>query len=294
MNKNWLSEKNDPAVTRACLVGTEGEYRGQVIELSDRTKWGRHPQNDVCLSDATVSTFHMQIRQVDAGYEVVDLGSKNGTKLNGRWVRQPVILADQDIITVGNNTFCVKLLRHGCEEHASEKSTGSPSSEPNPDVREHGGDTPREEPQGVLQARFRPVVVPPNREPCIAAAKVPSGDKLRPPARNSEGCKTSRNMACLAFCALQVFIVVLVLWPMTERFAGNTDDEPGGQTASTLAMSLQGESGGTAPLQQMPEEQEPQLPGERVSALDANIPSREMPGQADHLRDTSSADQSRQ
>ena len=86
MNKAWpLEETDEPVVTHACLIGTEGEHRGQVIELSDATKWGRHPQNDVCFSDATVSAFHMQITEVGGGYEVTDLRSKNGTKLNGRW-----------------------------------------------------------------------------------------------------------------------------------------------------------------------------------------------------------------
>jgi adenylate cyclase len=54
------------------------------------------------LSDAKVSRRHALI-QAQKQYEfwLLDLGSSNGTYLNGRRLTQPVLLRDQDQIEVG-------------------------------------------------------------------------------------------------------------------------------------------------------------------------------------------------
>jgi hypothetical protein len=44
---------------------------------------GRHPDNDICISDASVSRRHVQISYTDSGWTIEDLGSRNGTLLNG-------------------------------------------------------------------------------------------------------------------------------------------------------------------------------------------------------------------
>jgi hypothetical protein len=44
---------------------------------------GRSPQCDLALADMTVSWRHAELRQSDAGWVLVDLGSRNGTHVNG-------------------------------------------------------------------------------------------------------------------------------------------------------------------------------------------------------------------
>jgi hypothetical protein len=44
---------------------------------------GRHPDSDICISDSSVSRRHVQISYVDTGWIIEDLGSRNGTLLNG-------------------------------------------------------------------------------------------------------------------------------------------------------------------------------------------------------------------
>jgi ABC-type multidrug transport system ATPase subunit len=66
---------------------------------------GRVPDNDVVLPDLDVSRHHAELRKSPAGaYEIVDLGSHNGTYVNGRRVSSAVISED-DIVSIGHSTF---------------------------------------------------------------------------------------------------------------------------------------------------------------------------------------------
>ena len=68
---------------------------------------GRMPDCGLTLSDPNVSRYHAEIRpaadgRLDAGhYEIADLGSTNGTRINGIPVTAPQALRKGDQITVG-------------------------------------------------------------------------------------------------------------------------------------------------------------------------------------------------
>lgn len=63
---------------------------------------GRLPECDIVLSDPNISRRHAEVRPGgNGGYEVADLGSTNGTKLNGVVIRGAQPLRDRDQITVG-------------------------------------------------------------------------------------------------------------------------------------------------------------------------------------------------
>ena len=65
---------------------------------------GRLPDCAVPLSDAQVSRHHAEIRSANGGFQVVDLGSTNGTQVNGVKITSQD-LRDGDVITVGNTTI---------------------------------------------------------------------------------------------------------------------------------------------------------------------------------------------
>ena len=65
---------------------------------------GRLPEGTVALSDQNVSRRHAEIRRSGSDVVVVDLGSTNGTKVNGARVQERV-LEDGDDITVGTTTL---------------------------------------------------------------------------------------------------------------------------------------------------------------------------------------------
>ncbi len=69
---------------------------------------GRVPDNDLVLSDLNVSRHHAELRKSPAGsYQIVDLGSHNGTFVNGQRVTARM-LSEQDIVSIGNSTFRLK------------------------------------------------------------------------------------------------------------------------------------------------------------------------------------------
>jgi cytochrome P450/NADPH-cytochrome P450 reductase len=65
---------------------------------------GRAPENDIVVSDPTVSRQHAEIRNVSGAYRIVDLDSSHGTFLNGQRVTDEA-LSEGDILRVGSSTF---------------------------------------------------------------------------------------------------------------------------------------------------------------------------------------------
>ncbi len=64
---------------------------------------GRDPRNEVVLVDLQVTRFHAEVRQVGDTFQVVDLGSRNGTYLNGRQVQKPMVVHAGDVISIGRH-----------------------------------------------------------------------------------------------------------------------------------------------------------------------------------------------
>ncbi|WP_326617554.1 FHA domain-containing protein [Streptomyces decoyicus] len=70
------------------------------------TRIGRAPDSDLVVDDLTVSRRHAELRAGPEGFEIVDLGSHNGTYLNGRAVdRAPMIPGD--IVGIGHSAFAL-------------------------------------------------------------------------------------------------------------------------------------------------------------------------------------------
>ena len=65
---------------------------------------GRSPNNDIVIDNALVSRHHIKIVQDGRHYIVEDLGSGNGTLLNGQAVIKET-LRNQDEILVGKHTM---------------------------------------------------------------------------------------------------------------------------------------------------------------------------------------------
>ncbi len=65
---------------------------------------GRHPESNLVLADPNVSRNHAEIRPQGERYVVVDLGSTNGTRVNGVRVAQHA-LRDGDEVSFGNTSM---------------------------------------------------------------------------------------------------------------------------------------------------------------------------------------------
>jgi len=82
---------------------------GQVtrkVPLQGNFTIGRGSVSDLILKDARVSRAHALLRPLGRGnYFLLDLGSANGTFLNGRVVTAPVQLSDGDVIVIADCTI---------------------------------------------------------------------------------------------------------------------------------------------------------------------------------------------
>jgi catechol 2,3-dioxygenase-like lactoylglutathione lyase family enzyme len=97
--------EGDEGVAFAELVLPEG---GRITVGADPVVIGRLPECTVVLGDPNVSRRHAEIRHVGDAIVVTDLGSTNGTKVNGVQVREQH-LASGDEITVGSTTLVLEL-----------------------------------------------------------------------------------------------------------------------------------------------------------------------------------------
>jgi hypothetical protein len=96
---------------RAYLVVVEGEERGASFPLEGTvTLVGRLPECDVRLRDRGVSRRHLQISRIGPDFVLADLGSTNGTYVNGRRVRT-ARLAPGDTVRVGRTVLEFRLSR---------------------------------------------------------------------------------------------------------------------------------------------------------------------------------------
>ena len=66
---------------------------------------GRVPDNDLVLPDLDVSRHHAELRKSPTGsYEIIDLGSHNGTYVNGQRVASKLLI-EADLVSIGHSTF---------------------------------------------------------------------------------------------------------------------------------------------------------------------------------------------
>jgi len=84
---------------------------------------GRSTTNHVVLADDKVSRRHAMINAQGHGeFWLVDLGSSNGTYLNGRRIAQPCRLNEGDAVEMGNHLFTFRH-QHGSNPLDSDRAT---------------------------------------------------------------------------------------------------------------------------------------------------------------------------
>jgi hypothetical protein len=81
---------------------------GHEVEITNVTVMGRSDEADVVLNDPYASDFHMRLVAADSGIMLHDLGSTNGTYVNGRRVTAPTQLRRGDTIQVGKTVMEVR------------------------------------------------------------------------------------------------------------------------------------------------------------------------------------------
>lgn len=103
-----ISLKRERREGRRLLMVRSDTQQGLEVEVTDATVLGRSDEADVLLDDPYASEFHMRLIAQDNGLVLHDLGSTNGTYVNGRRVTAPTTLRRGDSVQVGKTVMEVK------------------------------------------------------------------------------------------------------------------------------------------------------------------------------------------
>ncbi|WP_327004732.1 FHA domain-containing protein [Dactylosporangium sp. NBC_01737] len=103
-----------PTVAAASAPGTAasgprfeaGRVPSATYRAAHRTRIGRAPDNDIVLADLQVSRHHADLLRTGAGLKLVDLGTRNGTFVNGRRVSD-ADLRSGDLLSFGRHQLVV-------------------------------------------------------------------------------------------------------------------------------------------------------------------------------------------
>lgn len=198
----------------ACVVFYLDDGSSHVVTLDDEEEVvtiGRHPDSLVTLTNASVSSHHATIKKREKGFYVNDLGSSNGTRVNGAEVEE-ALLNDGDRVAFGD----VQAVFYNGEPPAAEKpkTAGAPPPKvvfvPRPDA--------------PSQAEARPAVGVPASSP--QRGRFPVGRPVRNlpsgyPDQSGGGCATALFLTILFALA---FFIGLALRHLKETERGLPGD----------------------------------------------------------------------
>lgn len=90
------------------LVMRSGPTPGKVFPVQkDEVIIGRDLTNDIVINDAEISRRHSRLSMQAGGYAIEDLGSTNGTMVNGQRLTSPYALHSGEMILLGEHVSLV-------------------------------------------------------------------------------------------------------------------------------------------------------------------------------------------
>ena len=90
---------------RLTVVAALGHEPGTAFEINDSATLGRSPTADVRIDDPYASSAHARIFPRGQFMYIEDMGSTNGTYLNGRQLRKPEQLKVADTVRIGDTEY---------------------------------------------------------------------------------------------------------------------------------------------------------------------------------------------
>jgi len=86
------------------MIVRTGPNPGTTYDLTKEvTLLGRDVSNEIILGDAEISRQHSRLTRTPGGYVLEDLGSTNGTFVNGERLMAPRVLNPGDLVALGEN-----------------------------------------------------------------------------------------------------------------------------------------------------------------------------------------------
>ena len=97
------------------IVSIDGVVIKEVQLTKERTTLGRRPYNDIVIDNLAVSGEHAVIHMAEHEVEIEDLGSTNGTSVNGKKIDE-VAIADNTLIQAGRSDFTFRVIARTISE----------------------------------------------------------------------------------------------------------------------------------------------------------------------------------
>jgi len=214
----------------------------RTVELTDAsTVAGRAPENKIVIDDKQASRRHFSIDKIEYGFKIVDLESRNGTRVNDRQVNQQ-LLRPGDKIVIGKHTLTFEdpSFKEPPPEVAAKLAP--PPSGPAPKVEVAAGNPPL------------PVATEAPKPP--PAAPAPPVEDYRS-KRNRSGHTTAvqkhqvhvqlqeeKKTLTMVAVGAGVFVFVILILIFIPSGGGSTDanpSKPGGKLAPSMAEQLSAE-----------------------------------------------------
>lgn len=104
LDTNFTGKVDEPTFSAKpfLVVKRESQKDLDVYPLEDPLiDLGRDLTNDIVIQEAEASRHHIRLTQTTSGYTIEDLGSMNGTAVNGIFLKEPYLLRSDEIITIG-------------------------------------------------------------------------------------------------------------------------------------------------------------------------------------------------
>lgn len=181
--------------TASRLIVRTGPNPGMVFDLTKEiTTFGRDVANDIVLGDPEVSRQHARLTRTPGGYVLEDLGSTNGSFVNGERLSSPRVLNPGDLLGMSEKitlTFEMAIP----EVAATVASPAAGVERAAPTIQE--ASRPPVEP---------PVVAPPSAPPPLQPAA--------PEQKRGRSPWVAASIGCLVVLA----ILVAILWYMDSNY----------------------------------------------------------------------------
>lgn len=198
------------------LVMRSGPSPGKVFELvGDEISVGRDPINDISIKDPEVSRSHARLLAQAAGYVIEDLGSTNGTFVNGQRLIGPHLLKPGELVLFAEN---VSFIVEEIQPDQDATIVSDPSVAPLPPV-EIDETPPASQPQEEmgLQTQSEP-------EPGLPYTSTPVEPEMEPseplpyqeelPRRSKTGLYAACGCLIVLLCLLvgSVYVIDTLNW----------------------------------------------------------------------------------
>lgn len=150
-----------------------GPNPGAVFDLvGDVIMVGRDVSNDIVIADAEISRQHTRLTRTPDGYLLEDLGSTNGTYVNGERLMAPRLMTPGDLVGFGGTvtmTFDAPSPEAAATVASPVVAASPPAQQPTPQPMPHAQPAPAVTPAPAVSAQPQPAVSRRSRLPLAIA-----------------------------------------------------------------------------------------------------------------------------